>query len=83
MAKIGERASLRIVREKPSGLYLDGGELGEVLLPRREVPDLWEPGGMVDVFPEKEPLMPLTARPKKIMYFWIACRMCSTVPKLA
>ena len=50
MAKIGERASLRIVREKPSGLYLDGGELGEVLLPRREVPDLWEPGGMVDVF---------------------------------
>ena len=50
MAKIGEQASLRIVREKPCGLYLDGGELGEVLLPRREMPDKWDLGGMVEVF---------------------------------
>ena len=38
MAKIGERAVLKILREKSFGLYLDGGELGEVLLPHREVP---------------------------------------------
>ncbi|MEI6675754.1 MAG: S1-like domain-containing RNA-binding protein [Verrucomicrobiota bacterium] len=50
MAQIGERTSLRIVREKPPGLYLDGGELGEVLLPRREMPNEWEPGGRVEVF---------------------------------
>lgn len=50
MAKIGERASLKILREKPFGLYLDGGEIGEVLLPRREMPAQWELGGMLDVF---------------------------------
>jgi predicted RNA-binding protein (virulence factor B family) len=50
MAKIGERASLKILREKPFGLYLDGGEIGEVLLPRREVPAQWDLGGMLDVF---------------------------------
>ena len=50
MAKIGERASLKILREKPPGLYLDGGELGEVLLPRREMPATWQISGLVDVF---------------------------------
>ena len=50
MAKIGERADLKILREKPPGLYLDGGDLGEVLLPRREMPIKWEIGGLVDVF---------------------------------
>lgn len=50
MAQIGERASLTILHEKSYGLYLDGGELGEVLLPHREVPKdnvIWE---KLDVF---------------------------------
>ncbi len=50
MAKIGERASLRILREKSFGLYLDGGELGEVLLPHREVPADNVIGAYLDVF---------------------------------
>lgn len=50
MAKIGERASLRILREKSFGLYLDGGELGEVLLPHREVPKDNRIGGFLEVF---------------------------------
>ncbi len=50
MAKIGERASLKILREKPFGLYLDGGELGEILLPHREVPPDNVIGGFLDVF---------------------------------
>jgi predicted RNA-binding protein (virulence factor B family) len=50
MAKIGERASLKILREKSFGLYLDGGELGEVLLPHREVPKNNVIGGYLDVF---------------------------------
>lgn len=50
MAKIGERANLKIVREKSFGLYLDGGELGEILLPRREMPATAAVGGMLDVF---------------------------------
>lgn len=50
MANIGERASLRIIREKSFGLYLDGGELGEVLLPHREVPKDNVIGACLDVF---------------------------------
>ena len=50
MAKIGERAVLKILREKSFGLYLDGGELGEVLLPHREVPKDNVIGGTLNVF---------------------------------
>jgi predicted RNA-binding protein (virulence factor B family) len=38
MAIIGKRNTLSIVRAAPPGLYLDGGELGEILLPGRYVP---------------------------------------------
>jgi len=51
MAHIGERVTLTILREQPFGLFLDaGGDLGEVLLPRREMPTKWEIGGEVEVF---------------------------------
>lgn len=50
MANIGERASLQILHEKTFGLFLDGGELGEILLPRREMPVRWNLGDLVDVF---------------------------------
>lgn len=51
MAKIGERVALTVLREAPPGVFLDGGvELGEVLLPRREFPPIWEIGGQVRVF---------------------------------
>lgn len=50
MAKIGERAILKVLREKPSGLYLDAGELGEILLPRREMPAHLPMDGTLDVF---------------------------------
>ena len=51
MARIGERASLTVMREAPPGLYLDAGEdLGEVLLPNREVPKETLLGSKLDVF---------------------------------
>ncbi len=50
MIKIGERASLRIIREQPFGLFLDAENLGEILLPRREMPVEWELESFVDVF---------------------------------
>jgi len=51
MARIGERALLSVLREKTFGLYLEGGdELGEILLPRREMPASWEIGHPLDVF---------------------------------
>lgn len=50
MAKIGERANLKVIREKSFGCYLDGGEAGEILLPRREVPAATAIGGHLEVF---------------------------------
>ncbi len=50
MIKVGERASLRILREKPVGLFLDAENLGEILLPRREMPTEWQVESFVDVF---------------------------------
>ncbi|HAE18323.1 MAG TPA: GntR family transcriptional regulator, partial [Verrucomicrobiales bacterium] len=48
MAKIGERATLPYLREKSAGSFLDGGELGEILLPKGErINDERE---LVDVF---------------------------------
>lgn len=48
--QIGQRATLSIKRESKFGLYLDGGDLGEILLPGREMPANWSVGAFVDVF---------------------------------
>lgn len=50
MALIGERAKLTALREQPFGIFLDGGDLGEILLPRREMPRKWQIGEEIDVF---------------------------------
>ena len=38
MAEIGKFNQLKIVKDLSFGVYLDGGELGEILMPRRYVP---------------------------------------------
>jgi predicted RNA-binding protein (virulence factor B family) len=50
MAIIGKRNTLSIVRESAPGLYLDGGELGEILLPHRYIPGGLKPKDKLDVF---------------------------------
>ena len=50
MAAIGKRNHLAVVRETSSGLYLDGGELGEILLPGRYAPRQIAAGEKLDVF---------------------------------
>ena len=50
MAKIGERTTLKVLREKSFGLYLDGGDAGDILLPRREMPANPAIGSLLDVF---------------------------------
>jgi len=49
MAALGQRNLLRAVRAAPPGVYLDGGNLGEILLPRRYTARV-VPGDEVDVF---------------------------------
>lgn len=50
MITIGTRASLTVLRDKPAGLYLDAENLGEILLPRREMPAEWALGTQLEVF---------------------------------
>jgi predicted RNA-binding protein (virulence factor B family) len=50
MAIIGKRNLLSVVRESSPGLYLDGGVLGEILLPRRYIPAGLAQKDKLDVF---------------------------------
>lgn len=50
MAILGKRNTLGIIRESTPGLYLDGGELGEILLPKRYIPADLKQGDKLDVF---------------------------------
>ena len=50
MAKTGIFNSLQIVKMVPFGIYLDGGDLGEVLLPNKYVPAGVKVGDVIDVF---------------------------------
>lgn len=50
MAAIGKMNTLKLVREAAPGVYLDGQQLGEILLPRRYVPARARPGDQLEVF---------------------------------
>ena len=50
MATLGRRNTLSINRESTPGLYLDGGALGEILLPARYIPHGLKQGQKLDVF---------------------------------
>jgi predicted RNA-binding protein (virulence factor B family) len=47
---IGRRNTLRVSHESVPGLFLDGGELGDILLPRRYIPENLRLGAKLDVF---------------------------------
>ncbi|MCE2789241.1 MAG: S1-like domain-containing RNA-binding protein [Saprospiraceae bacterium] len=50
MAELGKKASLRINRKTDFGFYLDGGSLGEILMPKRYITPDMKPGDEVEVF---------------------------------
>ena len=50
MASIGERCTLRIVKSRNAGFYLDAGDLGDVLLPGTEFTSELHVGVDVEVF---------------------------------
>lgn len=66
MIKLGDYNTLRIVKRVDFGLYLDGGEEGEILLPSRYVPDGIAIGDELEVFlylDQDEKLIATTERP--------------------
>ena len=50
MKKIGNYNKLRVVKKVDFGLYLDGEEYGEILLPQKYVTDDMLPGEEVEIF---------------------------------
>lgn len=50
MVEVGQYNTLRVVKEVEFGVYLDGGEAGEILLPAKYVPQGTEVDGEVEVF---------------------------------
>lgn len=50
MVQIGNYNTLEVVKELDFGMYLDGGKLGEILLPVRYIPEGLSVGDKVEVF---------------------------------
>lgn len=50
MVEIGKFNKLQVVKQVDFGVYVDGGDLDSILLPRRYVPEGCEIGDWVDVF---------------------------------
>ncbi|MBK8091415.1 MAG: GntR family transcriptional regulator [Verrucomicrobiaceae bacterium] len=66
MTHIGQRNSLTVLYSTPHGVYLDAGELGEILLPNRYIPRGTDIGQMLDVFiyrDSEDRLVATTERP--------------------
>ena len=67
MTRIGTTASLKIMKLVTGGAFLDGGDLGEVFVPRRELPAGASPGDELPVFLYRDSeavLTGSTARPR-------------------
>lgn len=65
MALLGKTNLLRILRSAPPGFYLDGGALGEILLPGGLIPAGAKVGGDVEVFLYRDSEDRLVATPQK------------------
>jgi predicted RNA-binding protein (virulence factor B family) len=61
MSELGRIATFTVVRETMSGLYLDAGPLGEVLLPGRLIPHGVRVGDRIDAFLHTDSLDRLVA----------------------
>ncbi len=78
MIKLGDYNTLRIVKSVDFGLYLDGGDEGEILLPSRYVPKHAKVGDEIEVFiylDQDEKLIATTLKPlaKVGEFAWLEC----------
>lgn len=64
--QLGKRNLLKVLRKKEHGVYLEGGEIGDILLPKRYVPAGTKVGDTLDVFlylDQEERLVATTEHP--------------------
>ncbi len=70
MVEIGQYNKLKVVKSVDFGLYLDGGDEGEILLPKRYVPADWKVGEEIEVFlytDSEDRLIATTEKPKAVV----------------
>jgi predicted RNA-binding protein (virulence factor B family) len=85
MAILGKRNTLIIVRQAPPGYYLDGGPLGEILLPGRYIPPTAMPGGKIEVFvyrDSEDRLVATTEMPLAVVGDFAFLRVVSQSPSI-
>ena len=66
MIRLGKHNDMTVLREVDFGLYLDGGEVGDILLPKKYVPEGTKVGDVVHVFlylDSEERLVATTEKP--------------------
>lgn len=66
MIEIGRFNRLKIIKSVPFGVYLDGGDMGEILLPLKYVPDTAKAGDELEIFlylDSEERLIATTLKP--------------------
>ncbi len=83
MALLGRFNTLPAVRLAPPGAYLDGGSMGEILLPRKYLPASATPGQTFDVFiyrDSEDRLVATTERPFVIVGQCAFLRVVSVKP---
>ncbi len=76
MIEIGKMNSLKIVRTDNKGTFLDGGDSGEIMLPRRETPRDLKTGDNIEVFIYPDSNRKIVATTKKPLgmagqYAWL------------
>lgn len=67
MIQIGQFNTLNVIKEVPFGIYLDGGDLGQILLPNKVVPKGTKLNDALDVFiyfDSEDKIIATTMRPR-------------------
>jgi len=85
MAFLGQRNTLIVLKDAPPGLYLDGGELGEILLPGDSIPKGAQPGDTLDVFlyrDSEDRLVATTRAPIAMVGDFAGLRVTHVHPKI-
>jgi len=83
MAEIGKINHLEVVKEVDFGIYLDGGDLGEILMPKRYVPEGTMPGDMLETFiylDSEDRLVATTEKPLAMVEEFALLEVVSVTP---
>ncbi|MBC8004942.1 MAG: GntR family transcriptional regulator [Verrucomicrobia bacterium] len=83
MAEIGKINHLYVVKEVDFGIYLDGGDLGEILMPKRYVPEGTQAEDTIDAFiylDSEDRLVATTEKPLAMVEEFALLEVVSVTP---